>query len=413
MITYILLFVVVALLASFMVQDYEGVFFKLEIPGYSVEANMVFVILLTCILVLSLVLIVRACLAFALFVHRLKCKAMSKQYENIGRCYAYLSIGELEDIKQIENIPIKHHGLNHAVLSLLKGCACFRLGQYEVAEKYFTLLPQRDLTDGKFGVWLIRILESEQSRDCRLRVLYRLISVFNTRPWVSLLKLEAARVECRWKDVLEELKFIFKNGVPHPYDLRGLRDIAHYKLAEICYNYGNYREGLGWLRNIDSLQASILTAKFYVKLNNIKKAVAKLEERYKKDPHPEIADLYMAISPDCNTAIEKLHGLVPECYVSTVLAIRKYINLKQYNAAEQHLKRAVEKYRYVQLYCTMLEVMVRLGDLGEITYWIEEMKREAIPDMRWECHSCSMKLDSWHHECWKCGKFASIRWVES
>ena len=411
MITYILVFIVLAMLAGFLVQGYEGVFFTLEVPGYSIEANVVFVALVVSIAVLVVVLVARSCFAFAMCVHKIKCRVLAKQYENIGRCYAYLSIGDIDDVRQIENIPIKLHKQNCSVMAQLKGCACFRLGQYEVAEKYFSLLPPRGLPDGRLGVWLVRTLELEQSKDCKLRVLNRLSHLFSTKPWVSLLRLEAAKMECRWQDVLYELKFIFRNGIPHPYDLSGLRDIACCKLAEICYKRGDYREGLGLVKNVSGIQATILATKFHVKLNNIKRAITRLEEHFRIDPHPDIADLYLAISQDSNVAAERLCGLDPECYVSSLLIIRKYISLKQYNAAEQHIKRAIEKYKYVQLYCLMIEVMVHLGDLGEISFWADAMRKDSIPNMRWECSQCSTKSEKWDHECANCGKFNSIRWV--
>ena len=412
MITFFLIFIVASIAAGFVVQSYETVALTLEVAGYCIEVSVPFVIFVVCVAILVMVLLARMCVALAWCAYRFKCWSVTRQYNEMGRQFARLSVGNVEDMRQVIVAAERLDKLDKNVLSLLQGCASFRLGQYEIAERYFSEVSARGLYDSGLGMWLVSALKNEKSRDCKLRVLGRLSSIFHDSPWVSIFRLEIARINGQWANVLAELKFIAKHNIPCSYDIATLEEIACYKLAESSYVGGQYKEGLSYLRKASSLQSILLYARLNVKLCNVKKALEVLEAYYQEISHYEVAELYLTISQDVNSAIDKLSSMSPYSYTGLLLMARKHIALKQYSAAEQCLKRALENHSYVQLYTMMLDVMVKLGNLDEIAYWVDAMRKDAVPDMHWQCGHCLKVVERWDHECSSCGEFNSVVWVE-
>ncbi|SBO14656.1 hypothetical protein ANAPC1_01017 [Anaplasma phagocytophilum] len=410
MITYFLIFIVVSLACGFAVQGYEGLALKLEVLGYSVEANVVFVVFMLCVLFLFIVLVGRACFACALCMYRVRRGSVSKKYDEVGKSFAFLSVGHVDNVRKIVGISERFAKFDSPVLQLLEGCASFRIGQYEIAEKHFSLIPSKALQEVDLGAWLVGILANEKSRDCKLRVLSRLCDVFHSRRWSVLFRLEIARMEGQWDEVLTALKLIEKYGISHPYDLNDLELIARCKLAELHYMQGDFKEGLGVIKGSSGLQATLWRAKFNAKLNNVKRAMEELEACYRVDPHPDVASLYLSMVQDKSLAVEKLNALNPDSYMSFLLMVRKYMDLKQYNAAEKHLKQALTQYKYAGLYGMMLEIMVRLGNLDEIEYWIDMMRKDSVPDMHWACEKCCYAPKEWCQECDECEGFNTIKW---
>lgn len=412
MIVFFLIFIVGSMAAGFVVQSYESVVLKLEVAGYGIEASVPFAIFILCAAILVFVLIARLCVSIAWCVYRFRCWAVAKQYSELGKQYALLSVGNIENVKQVASVSGGLSKVDNNALALLQGCACFRLGQYEIAEQYFAGITAKGLCDSGLGLWLVSALKNEKSRDCRLRVLGRLCCVFSKSPWVSIFKLEIARMCGEWDSVLSELRFISRYNIPCEYDKGVLEEIACYKLAESLYIGGKYKEGLGLLKKACSLQSVLLRAKLHVKLCNIKRAQEILEGYYRTVPNREVAELYLAISHDVNAAIERLCSIAQYSCTGLALMAQKHMSLRQYSAAEQCLKRALENHKYVRLYTMMLDVMVKLGNLDEIAYWVDEMRRDSVPDVRWQCGQCLAVVEKWDHECAECGEFNSIVWVE-
>ncbi|QJC27949.1 hypothetical protein ANPL_04530 [Anaplasma platys] len=409
---FFLIFIVASMAAGFVVQSYETMALKLEVAGYGIEASVPFVLFVVCVAILAIVLLARICIALSWCIYRVKCWSVTKQYDQMGRQFARLSVGNIEDVKQVVVVADKLNKLDRSILALLQGCASFRLGQYEIAEKYFSYITTKGLYDSGLGMWLVSVLKNEKSRDCKLRVLSRLCCVFHGNSWVSIFRLEIALMSGQWANVLTELKFISRHNIPCGHDVAALEEIACYKLAESSYIAGRYKEGLSLLKKARSLQSVLLYARLNVKLCHVKKALEVLESYYKEVPNNEVAVLYLEISQDINSAIDRLGNIAPSSYTGLVLMARKHIALKQYSAAEQCLKRALESYNYVQLYAMMLDVMVKLENLDEIAYWVDAMRRDAVPDMRWQCGQCLKVVEKWDYECSSCGEFNSVVWVE-
>lgn len=411
MITYLLVCIVASLAAGLAIQNYEELVLKMEIAGYVIEANTVFIVFVVCALALLLAALLRLCLACALLVYKIKCRSVAKQYESLGRGYALLSLGGVMNHAQIVNTVEKLRALDCHSLAILETCAWFRLGQYEMAEKPLLLLKGSSLPDERLGLWLVESLNSEQSKDCRLRVLKRLCDVFHRAPWATMFRLEIARIEGDWGTVLVEVKLAAKRGIVLPYKHERVADIACLMLAESCYQRGEYKEGLKLVGRATDMHAAILKAKTHEKLGNLQKARDVLEACYKTTPHPEIVTAYLAISQDHDTAMERLSGLNAEHYVSMMLAVKRYMNAKQYNAAEQYAKRALAKYKYVELYCIMVDVMACIGNIDEVVYWTQKMQKDSLPNMRWRCTKCCSVLPEWSHECSACNTFDSVQWL--
>ncbi|RCL20008.1 hypothetical protein DOS86_01005 [Anaplasma marginale] len=411
MITYLLVCIVASLAAGLAIQNYEELVLKIEIAGYVIEANTVFIVFMACALALLLAALLRLCLACALLVYKIKCKSVARQYESLGRGYALLSLGGAMNHEQIVNTVEKLRALDRYSLAMLETCAWFRLGQYEMAEKPLLLLKGSSLPDARLGLWLVESLNGERSKDCRLRVLRRLRDVFHRAPWAAMFRLEIARIEGDWDTVLVEVKLAAKRGIVLPYKHERMADIACLMLARSCYQRGDYKEGLKLVGRATDMHAAILKAKTHEKLGNPQKARDALEACYKTTPHPEIVTAYLAVSQDYDTATERLSSLNPDHYVSMILSVKRYMNAKQYNAAEQHAKRAIARYKYVELYCLMADVMARIGNIDEVVYWITKMQKDSVPNMQWRCTKCCSVSPEWSHECSACNAFDSVQWL--
>ncbi|MCU7611114.1 hypothetical protein [Anaplasma capra] len=411
MITCFLICIVVSLAAGLAIQSYEGLIFKVEVAGYAVEASAVFVVFAVCAVMLLLAALLRLFLACALFSYKFRCRSVAKQYESLGAGYALLSLGRAEDAERIIDTVNKLQGLDRRSLAILEVCAWFRLGKYEMAEKPMSLLGSNCWPDGKFGLWLLESLQREKSRDCRLRVLRRLCDVFNRAVWVTMFRLEIARMEGNWDAVLSEAELAARRGVVLPYEHERIGEIARLMCARSRYKRGEYRASLKLLERTTDMHSAILKSQIHVKLDNLRKARDVLEACYRAAPHPEVVAVYLEIAKDQDLAMERLSSFNAEHYVSLMLTARRYMGAKRYNAAEQYVKRAIAKHKSTELYCMMMDIMACIGNIDGVVYWLEKMRKDSLPDARWKCAKCCAVSPEWVHECPDCGAFDSIQWL--
>ncbi|MGN7678576.1 MAG: hypothetical protein ACTJLL_02330 [Anaplasma sp.] len=413
MITYFLIFVVASLAAGLLIQNYEGLTFKIEFAGYCVEASTTFAVFVLSALVLLLAITLRLFLAYAFCVYRIKCRSFMRRYEVLGKGYAFLNFGTARDVQQVIDSMNTLQDLDSDSLALLEACAWFKLGQYEMSERPFQHLRGSKLLNEGLGLWLLESLQQkEKSKDCRLRVLKRLCGVFDGVPYAVIFRLEIARMLGDWDVVLTEVKFASKRGIKVPYEYERIEEIARSMLASACYQRGEYREGLRFVEKVTGMHATILKARFYEKLGNLSRALEVLEACYKEAPHPEVVAAYLEVASDREVAMERLSNFQPDHHVSLLLTAKRHFDARQYNAAEQYVKRALLQYRYVAFYCMMLDVMACIGNVDEIVHWLEKMKKDALPDVRWECTKCHKVLPEWQHECPACSAFDAVQWVE-
>ncbi|MEH0831350.1 hypothetical protein [Anaplasma bovis] len=399
-----------AVVFGFVVEGYEDFVLRLEIADYSAEISVMFLAMCACLAILLVILIVRVCVFFVKFCHKVRSRSVVKQYEALSRVYAVLTTGGAT--RAIEAAD-KLQYIDNSSLALLRGCAYFYLGQYEAAESYFSSAAVGVKFGDELGMWLFRIVEKEKYKSRRLKGFNILHEIFRFGSWGAIFQAEILRIEGKWGELLKQLRLLRKRGISHPYEIDRIEEISLCMLAAEYYKKGDFRAGLNLVEGVrESLHVVLWKAKLYAKCNKSKRAVSVLEEYYVKEPHPEIAALYISIVLDENAAIDRLVSLCPDSYTSEYLTAKKYVNMGQYNAAEKHLRSMLDKYKYVALYYTMLDVMLRIEDIAEVKHLVERMQRDSISDMRWECAKCFSVAREWKHECEECDAFDSIRWVE-
>ena len=409
MIICLVIFLAMAVVFGF-VEGYEDFVLKLEIADYSVEISVMFVATCACLAILLIILIIRVCVFFVGACHKFRRRSVVKQYEAFNRVYAMLTTGGA--MSAIEAADKLQH-IDNSSLALLRGCAHFYLGQYEAAEGYFSSVAAGMKFGDELGMWLFRAVEKERYKNRRLKGLHILHEIFRSGSWGAIFQAEILRIEGKWSELLKQLRLLRRREISHPYEIDRVEEIALCLLAAEYYKKGDFRAGLNLMEGVRaSLHTVLWKAKLYAKCNKSKKAVSVLEECYAREPHPEIAAVYISIVLDENAAIDRLVSLCPDSYTSEYLTAKKYVSMGQYNAAEKHLRSMLDRYQYVALYYTMLDVMLRIENISEVKHLIERMQRDSIPDMRWECAKCFSVAREWKHECEECDAFDSIRWVE-
>ncbi|QXK92263.1 hypothetical protein HL033_01765 [Neoehrlichia mikurensis] len=408
MITCILILIITITVGLWAI-NYESVFCKIEFLGYSVELNMLVILLLLSIIIFLLIALIRIILYVILRIYNVKLHFLQKEVDSFIAGNACLYFGEEREVKKYIK---KLRGCDDK-FNLLKACLCFKIGQYEKAEKYFTCLVSKNSLPDFLGLLLCSFVKREKDKYCQLQLLKKLNQIFIQQVWSVIFRIDAYCIEKKWNIVISELKYAIKFHLLLPYDAVKLLAVVSYAAADQCYRDEKYQEGLKILKYVKNkyiLFIAILKAKLYIKIDKKKKALALLEYQYKIDAHKDIAMLYLNISNDKNQAIDMLYKLSPDYYFSKYLIIQKLINLRQYNAALQYLNDALGKYKYVSFYLLMIQLYLNFYDNKESLCYFEELKN-AVPDMHWCCTICNNVVQEWYYECEHCQAFNSIKWI--
>lgn len=146
-----------------------------------------------------------------------------------------------------------------------------------------------------------------------------------------------------------------------------------------------------------------------------RKAAQAIERAWRRQPHPDLAEVYRAARPGANAlehlrALQHLAELNPDHAESHLAVARAALEARLWGEARQHL----EAVNGAAASATVCRLMAELeesehGDTGRAREWLTRAS-VADPGPAWVCGDCGMVVAEWTALCPKCSSFDSLAW---
>ena len=146
-----------------------------------------------------------------------------------------------------------------------------------------------------------------------------------------------------------------------------------------------------------------------------RKAAQAIERAWRRQPHPDLAEVYRAARPGANAlehlrALQHLAELNPDHAESHLAVAHAALEARLWGEARQHL----EAVNGAAASATVCRLMAELeesehGDTGRAREWLTRAS-VADPGPAWVCGDCGMVVAEWTALCPKCSSFDSLAW---
>lgn len=148
----------------------------------------------------------------------------------------------------------------------------------------------------------------------------------------------------------------------------------------------------------DLVPAGIIAAKAYLREDNLRKAASVLENLWKIDPHPQVAEAYVRARSGDSAAdrlkrAEKLEALKPNNPESLLAVAQAALDTQDFARARAKAEAALRMDARESTYLLLADIEEReTGDQGRIRHWLNQALR-APRDPAWVA-------DGFVSECW-------------
>ena len=146
-----------------------------------------------------------------------------------------------------------------------------------------------------------------------------------------------------------------------------------------------------------------------------RKAVQAIERAWRRQPHPDLAEVYRAARPGADAlerlrALQHLADLNPGHAESHLTVARAALEARLWGEARKHLEAASG----AAASATVCRLMAELeesehGDTARAHEWLRRASL-ANPGPAWVCGDCGMVVAEWTALCPKCSSFDSLVW---
>lgn len=159
-----------------------------------------------------------------------------------------------------------------------------------------------------------------------------------------------------------------------------------------------------------------------LKNNKTKKSAAIIEKAWKKNTHPDLADLWTRLAPSSKGKdvtkdmtrtmqwFEKLISFNPQCAEAYITAAHASMDMGHWGEAKAYLVTAEKLYPSARLYRLQAIVEQHSTQNDDSIHRLMERAADALPDKAWICQETGMIYDEWQAIAKPHGGFNTIRW---
>ena len=227
----------------------------------------------------------------------------------------------------------------------------------------------------------------------------------------------------QWESALKIAKKAEKMGAISPQHLHSDRISIHLMRHDYDIEQGDENHAFKELKSAYKLDAHfvptiIRLSNHYLEANKKKKVASLIEETWKKNPHPDLADIWDDLSPregkDSDKKrlawLDKLVGFKDNCAEAYIAAAKATIDMGYWGEAKAYLM-AAEK-----IYPTMQGLQLRAIVEQNMTHndngldVVLEHAGNANPDKAWTCQQTGIVYNEWSAIAMPHDSFNTIIW---
>ena len=159
--------------------------------------------------------------------------------------------------------------------------------------------------------------------------------------------------------------------------------------------------------------ASVVEARAHVRLDELRKAAKVLEETWRQEPHPEIADAYVHLRPGDSTAdrlkrAKELEGIKPGHVESLLATAHAALDAHDYDLARTKAEAALKEDPREGVFLLLADIEeAQTGDAARVRHWLQSALR-APRDPAWVADG--YVADSWAPVSPVTGRFDAFEW---
>lgn len=292
----------------------------------------------------------------------------------------------------------------------------------EAAQSFRRLLENKDTSF--LGVrGLLQTALDHENYAAALELSYQALALHPKQPWILNTVYDLEIRARHWPQARAILKRAAKvKAVEAP---QASADQAALLLAEAddAMGAGDVARAENLLRqahkeNPNFVPATVRLARYYLDSGQRGKAIKMIEKAWKKQPHPDFADLWRSLLPQHKSAqlaarlswFEKLVKLQPENAESHIALAREAMEQKLWGEARDHLAKAELLQPSARLYRIMAELEEQAGQGTQAAQrWLEKAAN-GNPDRRWVCRETGLVYPYWQPVADPHGSFNTIIW---
>lgn len=317
--------------------------------------------------------------------------------------------------------------LNDPPLTLLLSAQAAQLaGDDMAARKYFQSMLQRPETEFLGLRGLLNQALKGGDRPEALRLARRAAEIQPKAPWPALALMELEAKDGRWTEAEEALNRATAAKALPQETLRRHRVAVLVERARAAAESGRSRDALSLAQRAHEqmpshVPAAALLAKLRAQSGNRKAANRAVEDAWKINPHPELAEAWGEIerifrpSIDAVSLVKRYEALVsldaraPEAYLALGEAC---IRAQLWAEARNHLEKAWALAPTQRVFRLQAELArSEEGDGEAMRDWLERSAgMQPDPDPAWVCSSCGTTVPVWNALCRNCGGFDTLEW---
>lgn len=391
--------------------------------GYRIDTTMALLILGVVVLIAVVVLLYRLFRALAgtpaKVSDNLKVRRQRRGQEALTQGLVAVQLGDAEKAR-LHARRASELLEPQPVLQLLSAQAAQLSGREEEAREHFNEMLGSEETRllGLRGLAMLSLRKGEE-KEAR-EYLDRARALQPSAPWVlhSLFDLSEKTGDLATAEaVLLESQ---RHGVLPKPEFQRKRAVVAYQRAKAALNQGDKETAENKARVAARLRpdlvASILVqARLLAERDRKRKAEKLLIEAWRREPHPEIGEAWLALDPEAAPLdqVKRVANLVQgrEAHrESRLLQARAALNAALWGEARRYLAPLLEENPPEQRVCYLM-AQLEEAEKGEAAgkEWLRRAVT-AVPEPAWLCETCGAISQKWTPHCGACDSFDSLSW---
>ena len=255
-----------------------------------------------------------------------------------------------------------------------------------------------------------------------LDVMRRADALQSKRPWIIRALFDLETRQGQWERAHKTLKRAEKIGIFDKRAAQKSRASLFMAQALDARNRSHREDALRFAAqalegDVGFIPAATFLAQYYIQSGKKRRAMKILQKAYAKNPHPDLADLWLLLQPptrktlsifdegkDAAAWASELAKLNPQHRVSLQLQGQRALHARAWREARGFLQAA-------QDYRAMAELeRLESGNDAKALEWLEKAADQP-PEPVWVCKSCGVAGEQWRPLCPSCGIFDGFEWV--